>query len=34
MRAALERDAGSAVTCLLDHYRETGAFLIKGLTPS
>ena len=34
MRATLERDADSAVTCLLNHYRETGAFLIKGLTSS
>ena len=34
MRAALERDAARAVTRLLDHYRATGAFLIKGLTSS
>ncbi len=32
MQAALDRDTESAVAYLLDHYRETGAFLIKGLT--
>jgi DNA-binding GntR family transcriptional regulator len=32
MRAALDRHSATAVTCLLDHYRATGAFLIKGLT--
>ncbi len=34
MRAALDRDAESAIKGLLDHYRATGAFLTKGLTGS
>ena len=32
MRAALDRDAASAVSGLTEHYKATGAFLTKGLT--
>jgi len=34
MQAALDRDAASAVAGLLDHYRDTGRFLAKGLAGS
>ena len=34
MRAALDRDVDKAVDKLLDHYRETGLFLTKGLKSS
>ena len=34
MRAALDRDVEGAVASLLDHYRETGSFLTRGLTSS